>query len=315
MNPIVEIVQLSYSYKLNSKSFREALKEVTLSVQTPEIFGFLGPNGGGKTTLFRILSTYTQPSSGKATLFGFDIQKNSADIREKIGVLFQSPSLDKMLTVQENLVHHGHLYGLSGTRLQKRISELLNHFGLSQRSGEKVETLSGGLQRRVEIAKGLIHSPQLILMDEPSNGLDPGARKDLWDYLKALKSEGITILLTTHLMEEAEKCDRLGILNEGRLVAIGSPSAIKEEIGGDVLTIKTKEPKILSEKIQEKFQIKSSLLEDSLRIERTQGDNLVPQLVQSFGEEITSITLGKPTLEDVFIHKTGHRFGKKGKDE
>lgn len=312
---ILEIQNLSYAYdrqvhsliKTKEKEFR-ALQDVSFSVEKGEIFGLLGPNGGGKTTLFRILSTYFVPAAGSVRIFGSDIRQNSQRVRQQVGVVFQSPSLDKKLTVAENLIHQGHLYGLAGKRLNEKIAELLARVGLSQRTSDRVETLSGGLQRRAEIAKGMLHAPELLLMDEPSTGLDPGARRDLWDYLQELKKMGITILITTHLMEEAEKCDRLAILNLGWLVALGTPSSLKQEIGGDVITVETQNPEKLADLIQKKFSLHSIILENALRIETDRGPEFVPQLLGSFAGEILSVTVGKPTLEDVFIHKTGHKF-------
>ena len=195
---------------------RVALDQLNLEVAPREIFGLLGPNGGGKTTLFRILSTLVKPSSGSATLLGLDLLRDTAALRSRIGVVFQAPSLDKKLKVRENLMHQGHLYGLSGVALRERIDHLLLEFNLRDRAGDLVETLSGGLQRRVEIAKSLLHRPELLLLDEPSTGLDPGARIDLWQTLYRLRDQqNVTVLLTTHLMEEAARCDRVAIIDRG----------------------------------------------------------------------------------------------------
>src|SRR5262249_7917815 len=204
----VEVDSLSHNY-----GSRQALKAISFTVQRGEIFGLLGPNGGGKTTTFRILSTLIHPQQGKARIFGFDLATQAREIRQRIGVVFQAPSLDKKLTAYENLMHQGHLYGLSGTKLNERIRMLLDRVKLADRDNEYVETFSGGMRRRVELAKGLLHAPQLLLLDEPSTGLDPGARRDLWQYLEQLsRDEGVTSLLTTHYMEEAAHCHRLGII-------------------------------------------------------------------------------------------------------
>ena len=213
---------------------RVALKGVSFQVAKGEIFGLLGPNGGGKTTLFRILSTLVMPREGNVRMFGIDVVREQVEIRRRIGVVFQSPSLDRKLTVLENLRHQGHLYNLRGPGLQSRIDQLLSRFGMSDRKGDLVETLSGGQRRRVELAKGLLHKPQVLLLDEPSTGLDPRVRRELSDYLERLRDEdGMTILLTTHLMEEADRCDRLAILDRGELVALSTPRELKEEsIGG-----------------------------------------------------------------------------------
>jgi ABC-2 type transport system ATP-binding protein len=300
----VQVRNLVHSY-----GERKALAGVTFEVERGEIFGLLGPNGGGKTTLFRILSTSFLPASGEALIFGSPVQTQANEIRRRIGVVFQSPSLDKKLTVRENLMHHGHLYGLRGSRLDARMSEMMDRLGVSDRADNKAETLSGGLQRRVELAKGLLHRPQLLILDEPSAGLDPGARRDLWQYLERLRAkEGVTILLTTHLIDEADRCDRVLILNQGTVVAIGSPDALKEQIGGDILLITAKEPEKLSDSIAAKFGVKPALLNGKLRIERENGHIFVSQIVEAFSSMIDTVTLSKPTLEDVFIDRTGHRF-------
>ena len=233
---------------------RQALDNVDFEVAAGEIFGLLGPNGGGKTTLFRILSTLLPVQKGRVDLLDFDVAGQAARVRSAIGVTFQSPSLDRKLTVRENLVTQGHLYGLSGARLRTRIETLLARLNLADRAGDRVESLSGGLARRVEIAKGLLHDPEVLLLDEPSTGLDPGARLDLWRYLQDLRLEaGVTVLVTTHLMEEADHCDRLAILDSGRLVALGTPVELRNSIGGDCLTINSAAPDELACRVAERF--------------------------------------------------------------
>lgn len=300
----IHVKDLSHAY-----GERRALDGVTFEIRRGEIFGVLGPNGGGKTTLFRVLSTLLPVQSGRVSVLGFDVATNSADVRRRIGVTFQAPSLDRRLTVRENLVHQGHLYGLSGRTLATRIDDRLARLGLSDRKHAPVNSLSGGLQRRAEIAKGMLHDPELLLLDEPSTGLDPGARHDLWRYLQQLRDEsGTTVVVTTHLMEEAEKCDRLALLDHGKLVALGTPAELRAEIGGDCLTILADEPTRLSERIAERFGVQPKLLGQALRIERARGHELLRELVEAFPGDITSVSLGKPSLEDVFITKTGHRF-------
>lgn len=288
---------------------RLALNQLSFEVRTSEIFGLLGPNGGGKTTLFRLLSTLLPLQSGLATIAGLDLASHAKQIRTLIGVTFQSPSLDGKLTVLENLKHQAHLYGISGTSMRERIQTALQHLGLTDRKHDLAESLSGGLKRRVEIAKGLLHSPQVLLLDEPSTGLDPGARHDLWKYLKQLQQEeGVTILITTHLMEEAEHCDRLGILHQGELVALGTPDELRASVGGDCLTIHSDDLEQLSQKISARFGITPQTVNHSLRLEHARGHELLKDLIDAFPDLVTSVSLGKPTLEDVFIHETGHQF-------
>jgi ABC-2 type transport system ATP-binding protein len=217
--------------------------------------------------------------------------------------------LDKQLTAEENLRHQGHLYGLHGQPLEERIDQMLQRVGLGQRPREYVAQFSGGMRRRVELAKGLLHLPRILLLDEPSTGIDPAARIDLWRYLAEIRDrDNVTILLTTHLMEEADKCDRLGIMDAGRCIACGSPSELKSQIGGDVITLTTDQPAALQEQIRQRFGLEGVCLPDAVRIERSRGHEFIPQVVEAFPGMIQSVSLGKPTLEDVFLHVTGRRF-------
>lgn len=305
-------VPISLDALTHNYGSRLALERLTFDVRPAEIFGLLGPNGSGKTTLFRILSTLMVPTSGKACIHGFDAAQEPNKVRQQIGVVFQARSLDIKLTVAENLKHQGHLYGLKGAQLKKRSQDVLARVGLLDRAKDTVETLSGGMQRRVELAKGLIHSPSVLLLDEPSTGLDPGARRDVWQYLRMLRDEeGVTVLVTTHLMEEAEHCDRLAILNEGKLVALGSPFDLKSEIGGDVVTFETAseaDAVTLAQKIANRFIVSPSVLGHSVRLERDQGHKFLTDVVEAFPGLVESVSVAKPSLEDVFIQRTGHRF-------
>jgi ABC-2 type transport system ATP-binding protein len=288
---------------------RQALSGINFTVETGEVFGLLGPNGGGKTTLFRILSTLLTPSSGSARVCDLDVARQPAEVRSHIGVVFQSASLDGKLTAAENLRHQGHLYGLRGRELRARMAEALSRLGLAERANDLTETLSGGLRRRVELAKAFLHHPSVLLLDEPSTGLDPGARRDLWDYLMQLRDrDGTTIVLTTHILEEAEGCDRLGILDRGEMVALDSPKGLKAQIGGDVVTAQCADPPRLCAQIRERFGGEPAVVGNTVRIERERGHEFITELVEAFPGQISSVTLGKPTLEDVFIGKTGHHF-------
>jgi len=296
---------------------RTALNGVSFDVRAAELFGLLGPNGSGKTTLFRILSTLMIPTAGHAVVLGCDVERDASNLRNQIGVVFQAQSVDPKLTAYENLWHQGHLYGLRGSALKKRVMEILTRVGLADRAKERVETFSGGMQRRIELAKGLLHRPGVLLLDEPTTGLDPGARRDLWQYLQMLRDEErVSVLVTTHLMEEAERCDRLAIMNEGNLVALGTPTELKSEIGGDVILLDAaQDAGSLAEHIQIRFHLTATVLGNQVRIEREGGHRFVPDLVEAFPGEIQAISVSKPALEDVFIHRTGHKFWNESTEE
>lgn len=288
---------------------RIALNDVSFSVESGQTFGLLGPNGSGKTTLFKLLSTLMPLQSGKAIIGGASVSDDPDAVRRKIGVTFQTPSLDGKLSVRENLTYQGHLYGLFGQQLKERCQQVMEQLDISDRAKDTAEKLSGGLKRRVEIAKSLLHSPEILLLDEPSTGLDPGARHDLWQMLRKLQSEsGVTILVTTHLMDEAEKCSRLVILDQGQLIVQGTPDELQSTVGGDSLTIQADDPEQLSNRIKEQFHLEPQLMGDVVRIERENGHELVAEIASAFPGQFRSLTLGKPTLEDVFIKLTGRRL-------
>jgi ABC-2 type transport system ATP-binding protein len=299
----VEVEGLAYRY-----GEREALEGVSFDVGSGELFGLLGPNGGGKTTLLQILATLRRPTRGSARVAGIDVVEYPDAARRRLGVVFQHPALDIQLTPAENLWHQGHLYGLAGPDLAGRSAELLDRLGVADRAGDRVKTLSGGLRRRVELAKGLLHRPSVLLLDEPTVGLDPGGRRVLWEYARTLRQEGIAIVVTTHLMEEAEECDRVGILDRGKLVALDTPAGLKAEIRGDVVSLASGDPEGLATAIRGRFGSEVSVVDGTVRIERRDGAELVPRLAEAFPGVIRSITVGKPTLEDVFVQRTGHRF-------
>jgi ABC-2 type transport system ATP-binding protein len=303
-SPAVEIVHLAHRY-----GEREAIRDLTFSVREREIFAILGPNGSGKTTLFRVVSTLIPLQHGEVRILGLDLRRDTLAIRRELGVVFQAPSIDKKLTVIENVVHHGRLYGLGGRDLHSRADEMLSRLGLADRRRELVEQLSGGLRRRVELATGMLHRPRLLLLDEPSTGLDPGARSDLWQYLEHVRdNEGVTVVLTTHLLEEAQRADRIAIMHRGELAALDTPAALQAAVGGDAITIRTANPASLAAEISQRFNIRAVEVDGSVRLEQPDGHQWIARLVEAFPDRTDSITLGKPTLEDVFIHFTGHRF-------
>ncbi len=302
--PVVQVAGVSHGY-----GQRVALEGVTFNVGTAEIFGLLGPNGSGKTTLFRILSTLMLPQAGRASVMGHDAASDAHGVRRRIGVVFQERSLDLKLSAQENLLHQGHLYGMSGAALRGRIAAMLERVGVASRAGDRVEQLSSGLQRRVELAKGLLHNPAVLLLDEPSTGLDPGARRDLWQYLKMLRDqERVTICVTTHLMEEAEHCDRIVILNEGRIVGLGTPAELKSSIGGDVVMLEARDLQELAARVAARVGVAPVVLDGKLRLELDNGHRFASNVIEAFPGEVQAISVSKPTLEDVFIDRTGHRF-------
>ncbi len=300
----ITVENLSYSY-----GARRALDNVSFTVPCGEIICFLGPNGSGKTTLFKILSTLIPPMAGSVNILGYNLRTEGKAIRKLLGVVFQKPGLDGKLKVCENLRHQGHLYGCKGKSLNYRITELLEKLDIKDRTNDLVEELSGGLQRRVEIAKALLHSPKVLLLDEPSSGLDVGIRRQLSEYLNLLvKTENILILLTTHLLDEAELSDQIGILDKGRLVSIGTTEKLKSHIIGDIVRIETTDANILNKVIVERFGFTPIIINNNLHIECEQGHEFVREVVTAFPEEIENVQIGKPTLEDVFIKLTGNPF-------
>jgi ABC-2 type transport system ATP-binding protein len=302
--PAIRIARLLHRY-----GDRLALAGIDLEIGRGEIFGLLGPNGGGKTTLFKILATLMAPQTGTVTIFGADVARRPLDLRRHLGLVFQQAALDRKLTVTENLRCHAAFYGIDGARFRERAVVMMERLGLAERANDLVETLSGGLARRVELAKGLLHAPDLLLLDEPSTGLDPGARRDFIAHLVHLRdTEGVTVVLTTHAMEEAERCDRVGVVHQGSLVAVGTPDALKGEIGGDVVVIEASEPERLRARIRERFGCEPHLVDGVLRVELPRGHEFVHEVVDAFPGDIRAVTFGKPTLEDVFVHLTGQRF-------
>ncbi|MBM3857559.1 MAG: ABC transporter ATP-binding protein [Verrucomicrobia bacterium] len=290
---------------------RRALDHLTLNIKRGEIFCLLGPNGGGKSTLFRILSTLMQPDHGEAEVAGHSVTRESAAVRAKIGVVFQAPSLDGKLTVRENLLCGGAMYGLRGKELEQRLFDAIGVIQLEERLNDRVETLSGGLQRRTEIAKCLLIRPEVLLLDEPSTGLDPAARLDLWAALENLRRDrGVTALCTTHLMEEAARADRVGIMNAGQLVALGTPTELTTALGGDVLSLSVRNgADQLAQRINQHHNIVAAVVEGEVRIEHPQAYELAARLAAQYADEITGIRVARPTLEDVFVARTGRLFG------
>jgi ABC-2 type transport system ATP-binding protein len=287
-----------------------ALAGVSLTIAQGELFALLGPNGGGKSTLFRILATLLPARGGDARVLGHDVVREADAVRRLIGVVFQHPSVDGMLTVEENLRHQARLYGVRGPELQAGLERVLARLGLGDRRRERVARLSGGLQRRTELAKVLLVGARVLLLDEPSTGLDPSARRDFLAFLEELRAaDGITIVLTTHDLDEAERCDRVAILDRGRLVALDRPGALKARVGGDVLVLQAASAERLRAAVRARFGIEGTVVDGTVRLERQRGHELVPALVDAFPDDVLAVSYGKPTLGDVFVHLTGHRWG------
>ncbi len=299
-----------------TKKFDEitAVKNVSISVKPGELFGLLGPNGAGKTTLISMLSTMIEPTGGSAKVWDFDVDKEASQVRENIGMVFQDTTLDDRLTGRENLDLHGRLYGLDGKTRKKRIQEVLTLVELTERADAIVKTYSGGMMRRLEIARGLMHHPHVLFLDEPTLGLDPQTRNHIWEYIKTLnREEGVTIVLTTHYMEEADHlCNRIAIIDHGEIVALDTPEALKNMLGGDVITLELEKPENMSRlcaiyKTNGCASIVSEKKNDVF-ITVKDGEHQIPHvlaLASNAGIPIRSVSLRKPTLDDVFLHFTG----------
>jgi ABC-2 type transport system ATP-binding protein len=290
---------------------RLALEGLSFEVRSGEIFGLLGPNGAGKSTAFQILACILRPDAGRVFFNGRELSLDDPALRTRMGVVFQRGSLDDQLTARENLLLGARLYGLRRGRATARTAEMFQLIELSDRAGEKVEGWSGGMRRRLELARALVHQPEVLLMDEPTQGLDEASFRKFWAHVKSLrKVNGLTVLLTTHRPEEAEQCDRLAVLDAGRLVALDSPQALAGQMGGDVITIEAEAPQEIMQILRDRFELASALVEGRVQIERRDGHALIPRLVEAFpAGRLHSVSLRRPTLADVFLKLTGHSLG------
>lgn len=287
-----------------------AVDGISFSIARGEIFGLLGPNGAGKTTTISMLSTMQRPTAGTATVDGHDIAADEDNVRKSIGIVFQDQSLDEDLTAYENMDFHGRLYRISGDVRRERIQRLLNLVGLEDRKDDLVKTYSGGMRRRLEIARGLLHEPNVLFLDEPTLGLDPQTRNHLWEYIARLNDEkGITIILTTHYMEEADRlCDRIAIIDHGTIIALGTTEDLKASIGGDVVTIASPDPDAIADLLTAPWVSGTERHDGAVTIRLQDADRHIPGIVTDLvrsGITITSLSVRKPTLEDVFLHYTG----------
>ena len=291
-----------------------AVDKVSFTVKPGEIFGFLGPNGAGKTTTINILCTLLRPTSGSALVNGYDVSKQQTEVRQSIGIIFQDASLDDKLTGRENLYFHGMLYGLSADDFSNKAAKLLEMVELTSRAEELVQNYSGGMKRRLEIARGLLHSPKVLFLDEPTLGLDPQTRRHIWDYLITLRErQGVTMFMTTHYMEEAEHCDRIAIIDDGKMIGLDTPEGFKKMVGGDIIMASTDDNEQASRRLRKSHGVHTRIgPENELIIETERGDQFIPEMISVLTDNtqgiisVKSVSLRRPTLEDVFIKLTGH---------
>jgi len=301
MHAIIEVTDLCKRY-----GALEAVRGASFDVRPGEVFGFLGPNGAGKTTTIKILATLIRPTSGRVFLNGYDVVRQPTDVRRSIGIVFQDPSLDTRLTAEMNLRFHAMLYGVPADTAARRIDEVLSMVELTDRRRSVVATFSGGMKRRLEIARGLLHAPHVLFLDEPTVGLDLQTRNRIWDYVLGLRrSEGVTVFMTTHYIEESEHCDRIAIIDHGQIMALDTPEALRRRVGGDVITIGSPDAPALAEAIRRRFGDAVRVADGSVILERRDGAEFAPKVAAAFPDQITSLMVKRPTLDDVFLKMTG----------
>ena len=294
-----------------------AVNEVSFGVGKGEVFGFLGPNGAGKTTTISMLCPLLKPTGGTATVNGYDIIEQKNQVRESIGLVFQDPSLDDRLTAMENLEFHAVVYHVPKNVRAERIAEVLDMVSLADRADDRVETFSGGMKRRLEIARGLLHYPKVLFLDEPTIGLDPQTRNYIWEYIEGLKKrEDITIFLTTHYMEEAEHCDRIAVIDLGKIIALDTPEVLKDNVGGDVIRLKTEDDDEAEEELTRRFPDLEMMTDPECKLcfKMEKGEEFIPALIRGFGTKIISVSIHRPTLDDVFLQLTGKEIRDEGAD-
>ncbi|MDD4924427.1 MAG: ATP-binding cassette domain-containing protein [Dehalococcoidales bacterium] len=283
-----------------------AVDNVSFEVKEGEVFGFLGPNGAGKTTTINMLCTLLTPTAGKASVNGFDVVKQRSRVRQSIGLVFQDSTLDEYLTAEQNLKFHAYAYKIAKTEREERIKELLELVELSERRKSKVSTFSGGMKRRLELARGLLHNPRVLFLDEPTQGLDPQNRRHIWDHINNLRRKNnLTIFLTTHYMDEAENCDRITIIDHGRIIAMDTPEKLKDSVGGDHVRLKAEDNIPAAEELKMKYGISPVIDNDEITFNIAQGEKFLPKLIGQFDNRLLSISVHRPTLDDVFLKMTG----------
>lgn len=306
MNPIISVNGLKKTYKKV-----DAVKGISFEVEEGEIFGFLGPNGAGKSTTINMICTMLAPSEGNIIINGYDVKKQKARVRESIGIIFQENTLDEKLTANENLMLHCRFYKIPKEKRQERIQEVLEIVDLVNERKKRVETFSGGMKRRLEIARGLLHYPKVLFLDEPTVGLDPQTRAHLWEYILKLKEkEGITMFLTTHYLDEAEISDRVAIMDQGEIIAIDSPTRLKDQLGGDIIELSTENNQKALEEIRDKIKdVDVSIKGDTIHVKVASSDAFISSFIKTLNIPITKLNIRKPTLNDVFLAFTGRKIG------
>jgi ABC-2 type transport system ATP-binding protein len=311
VEPVVEAQQLVKTY-----GKVPAVQGIDLTVRRGEVFGFLGPNGAGKSTTIGILCTLLLPTSGRALVAGFDVARQPGSVRSRIGLVFQDPSLDDQLTARENLEFHAFVYNVPRSERRQRIDGVLEMVELSDRAGSPVRTFSGGMKRRLEIARGILHYPRVLFLDEPTLGLDPQTRSRIWAYLHDLRRrEGITLFMTTHYMDEAEFSDRIAIMDRGRIVAEGTPDQLKAMVGGDVVTVTASDTQAAAAEIRRAFGLDPVVDDGRVRVEVEDGASFVPRLVRDLAMPLTTVAVSRPSLDDVFLKLTGRAIREQAADE
>jgi ABC-2 type transport system ATP-binding protein len=284
----------------------DAVRGIDLEIFTGEVFGFLGPNGAGKSTVINMLCTLLTPSAGRAEVAGYDVTRDRDRVRRNIGLVFQDTTLDTYMSAERNLRLHAELYGVSREVVADRIRQVLEMVGLWDRRASKVSTFSGGMKRRLEIARGLLHSPRVLFLDEPTVGLDPQTRASIWGYIgKLRKAEDITIFMTTHYMDEAEFCDRIAIIDHGRIIALDTPEALKASVGEDRIQIHTDDDSAAITALEQQFGLEAKVAEGAVTFRVAQGEQFVPRLFAEFPLAIRSVSVARPSLDDVFMSYTG----------
>ncbi|HLQ61186.1 MAG TPA: ATP-binding cassette domain-containing protein [Candidatus Acidoferrales bacterium] len=287
----------------------EAVRGVSFEVEEGEVFGFLGPNGAGKTTTINMLCTLLRPSRGSARVNGYDVARQRSDVRRSIGLVFQHPTVDEYLSAEQNMRFHGYAYGIPASVREQRIKDLLTMVELYDRRKGGVRAYSGGMKRRLEIARGLLHHPRVLFLDEPTLGLDPQTRRHIWNYLHELRrQEHLTIFMTTHYMDEAENCGRIAIIDHGRIVALDTPDGLKDAVGGDLVTLSSPDNAAAAAEVRDRYQVETVIQDGEVRFHVAAGEAFLPDFVRSFSQRLLSVGLRRPTLEDVFLTLTGHEI-------